>query len=196
MDVPAPVPPVDTATVARTEVEVTVQGAMIEGLTIELARAGSTQPPDFTWSALTDESGRASLTISGPDGPEDGELYHIRALDADGEVVGRWESIPLDSGWRWILELTPGAEARVVTAEKLGEPDPCSNGIVVPEPRINRGLVEDCRALLAFRDQLDRQDMNWRATSPITQWVRIEVARLPRCWNRSAIRRAPRNFQR
>ena len=185
LDVPAPVPPVDTATLARTEVEVTVQGAMIEGLTIELARASSTQPPDFAWSAVTDEAGRASLTISSQGGTEEGELYHIRALDAGGKVVGRWESIPLDSGWRWVLELTLGAEARVVTGEKLGEPDPCSNGIVVPEPRINRGLVEDCRALLALRDQLDRisfhafqgprEDMNWRTTIPITQWLRIEV---------------------
>ncbi len=185
LDVPAPVPPADTATVTRTEVEVTVRGAMVDGLTIELARAGSTQPPEFAWSAVTDEAGRASLTISSQGETEEGELYHIRALDADGEVAGRWESIPLNSGWRWILELNLGAEARVVTGEELGEPDPCSNGIVVPEPRINRGLVQDCRALLALRDQLDRisfhafqgprQDMNWRTTIPITGWLRIEV---------------------
>ncbi len=175
LDVPAPVPPVDTATLARTEVEVTVQGAMIEGLTIELARASSTQPPDLSWSAVTDEAGRASLTISGQGETEEGELYHIRALDAGGEVVGRWESIPLDSGWRWVLELTLGAEARVVTGEELGEPDPCSNGIVVREPRINRGLVEDCRALLAFRDNLDATDLNWVTTTPISRWYSLEV---------------------
>ena len=183
LDVPAPLPPVDTAPVVRTEVEVTVQGAVIEGLTIELARAGSTQPPEFAWSAITDEAGRASLTISSPGGPGDGELYHIRALDAGGEVVGRWE-IPLDSGWRWILELTPGAEARVVTGEKLGEPDPCSNGIVVPEPRINRGLVEDCRGLLAFRDSLDFSNLNWTTTIPITQWASVGVrdSRVTQIW--------------
>ncbi|MCE2447716.1 MAG: leucine-rich repeat domain-containing protein [Candidatus Latescibacteria bacterium] len=57
-------------------------------------------------------------------------------------------------------------------------PDPCSNGLVVPNPLQNPSLVEDCRALLAFRNSWNRdyvRHMHWDAASRISYWTGIEV---------------------
>ncbi len=177
LDVPPPITTPDTEHDLRTEVEATVLGAGVEGLTIEFARA-ATDPLHFAWSATTDTAGRLALTITSPDGVGVSDLYQARARTAAGEVVGQWDGIPLDRGCRQILELTLAGGARVVASERLDEPNPdrCANGIAVANPLLNRGLVEDCRALLAFRDSRDSvSDLNWGAATPIALWTGLEV---------------------
>ena len=46
-------------------------------------------------------------------------FYQARARDADGEVVGQWDSIPLNRNRRQVLELTLGGGMRVVAVERL-----------------------------------------------------------------------------
>ena len=47
----------------------------------------------------------------------------------------------------------------------------CSNGIVVPEPQNNPGLVKDCAALLTARDALaGAAPLNWSADRDISSW--------------------------
>ena len=55
--------------------------------------------------------------------------------------------------------------------------DSCSNGVAVPNPARNPGLVEDCRTLLSVMDALggsvDLQlSLGWRTDRPITEWGR------------------------
>ena len=101
----------------RTEVEVTVLGDAVEGLTVEFSRAIAGRSRHFAWSATTDADGRASLTVYG--GRQVGGFYQARARDADGEVVGQWNSIPLNGNKRQVLELTLGGGMRVAGVESL-----------------------------------------------------------------------------
>ena len=53
--------------------------------------------------------------------------------------------------------------------------DSCSNGVVVPDPEENPGLVEDCRTLLSVMDTLGGSvalelSMGWRTDRPIEEW--------------------------
>ena len=101
----------------RTEVEVTVLGDAVEGLTVEFSRAIAGRSRDFAWNAVTDADGQASLTISG--GRQVSGFYQARARNADGEVVGQWDSIPLNRNRRQVLELTLGGGMRIAGVESL-----------------------------------------------------------------------------
>ena len=114
------IPSVEVLTpLVRTEVEATVLGAEVEGLTVEFARAIAGRQPDYSWSAITDAAGWLELTITSPNRTGVSGYYQARARNADGEVVGQWHSIPLNQGWRQILELTLGGGVRVVAVERL-----------------------------------------------------------------------------
>ena len=106
----------------RTEVEATVLGDAVEGLTVEFSRAVSGRRSDYAWSAITDASGLLSLTISSAVGVSG--YYRARATNPDGEVVGRWNSIPLNEGRRQTLVLTLGGGARVVRIASLAVAEP------------------------------------------------------------------------
>ena len=178
LDVPIPDAPLDRKRTSRTEVVAMVLGDMAKNLTVEFARSISGQPPHFAWSAVTDKAGRLALTIPNPEEGDTSGLYQARALTATGEVVSHWEDISLDRGLRYVLELILEGGVRIVASQRLGvpNPDPCSNGIVVPDPLINRGLVEDCQALLEFRDNLDyTENLNWSASKPITWWEEVHI---------------------
>ena len=58
----------------------------------------------------------------------------------------------------------------------------CSNGVAVPNPQANLGLVADCAALLQGRDTLDGDDylLNWRANRDIADWHIVTVSGSPR----------------
>ena len=101
----------------HTEVEATVLGDAVEGLTVAFARSIAGQPADYAYSAVTDANGSLSLTISNPDGVSG--YYMARASNTDGEIVGQWHSIPLNHNQRQVLELTLGSGMRVVRVEPL-----------------------------------------------------------------------------
>ena len=101
----------------RTEVEVTVLGDAVEGLTVEFSRAIAGRSRHFAWNAITDADGQASLTLSG--GRQVSGFYQARARNADGEVVGQWHSIPLNRNKRQVLELTLGGGMRIAGVEPL-----------------------------------------------------------------------------
>ncbi len=112
----------------RTEVEATVSGDAVEGLTVEFARSIAGQQPDYTHNAVTDANGSLSLTISSADGVSG--YYQARARNADGETVGQWHSIPLNRNQRQILELTLSGGMKVVSVAPLTASKP----VVVSEP--------------------------------------------------------------
>ena len=63
----------------------------------------------------------------------------------------------------------------------------CSNGVVVPEPELNPGLVNDCAALLTAREILignyDRSDnkplIDWRVDVAVSEWDGVTVSGSP-----------------
>ena len=109
----APVVPDDP----YTEVEATVLGDAVEGLTVAFARSIAGQQPDYAYNAVTDANGALSLTISSADGVSG--YYTARARNADGETVGQWHSIPLNQNQRQVLKLTLSGGMKVVRVEPL-----------------------------------------------------------------------------
>ncbi len=53
----------------------------------------------------------------------------------------------------------------------------CSNGVAVPNPASNAGLVADCAVLLAAKDTLEgaRDAFNWSANVAISNWSGIDL---------------------
>lgn len=100
-----------------TVVEATVLGTDVAGLIVEFTRAIAGRQPDYAYGAVTDAGGRAVLTITSMDRVSG--FYQARARNVAGEVVGLWNSIPLNEGWRQSLELTLGGEVREVSVERL-----------------------------------------------------------------------------
>ena len=100
----------------------------------------------------------------------------IQRADLDGENVKKIVSglvrpvgIALDVP---LPVATPDAADITLTTNS----DPCSNGLAVPNPLQNQGLVEDCRALLAFRNSRNPgSNLNWSAASPITRWKGVYI---------------------
>ena len=99
------------------EVEATVLGDAVEGLTVEFSRAIVGHQPNYVWNAVTDANGHASLTISSA--RRVSGYYRAQARNAAGEVVGQWHSIPLNQNLRQVLELPLDGDVRVVRVEPL-----------------------------------------------------------------------------
>ena len=56
----------------------------------------------------------------------------------------------------------------------------CSNGLVIPEPDENPGLVGDCEVLLGLRDTLAGQvRLVWNEETPIAEWQGIALGGSP-----------------
>ena len=72
--------------------------------------------------------------------------------------------------------LALGATPAQATPEDFLEA--CSNGIAVPDPEDNPGLVQDCAVLLSIRDTLAGEaTLDWSHTTPILEWEGVEVVR-------------------
>ncbi len=126
----------------RTEVEVTVLGDAVKGLTVEFSRSTSGRGADYAWRAFTDANGQASLTIPGA---RVSGIYKARARNAAGETVGQWHSIPLNRNRRQVLRLTLGGGARVVRSQPLASAKPLASagGLApgAPNPFNNSTLI-------------------------------------------------------
>ena len=114
-----------------TQVEATVMGDAVEGLTVAFARSIAGQQPDYAYNAVTDANGYLSLTISSADGVSG--YYTARASNADGEIVGQWHSIPLNHNQRQVLELPLGGKMKVVQVGPLAASKPVLAAETVPE---------------------------------------------------------------
>ena len=109
---------------AATAVEATVLDDAVEGLTVEFARSIAGRRTHYAWSEVTNSEGRLALTLSSLEPRGASGYYKARARNRSGEVVGRWNSIPLNRDRRQVLELTLGGGARVVSSERLGASKP------------------------------------------------------------------------
>ena len=107
--------------------------------------------------------------LTGPIPPELATLTELNYLHlAFNELTG---SIPPELG-----QLTGLLQFNLRNNE-LTEPNLCTNGIAVPEPQSNSGLVEDCKVLLGVRDRLAGDVfLNWSAYTPIAHWEGISIS--------------------
>ena len=131
----------EVATGPSTVVEATVLGDAVEGLDVAFSRAIAGRGSDYAWSAVTDAAGLLSLTIASADGVSG--YYRARATNADGEVVGRWSSIPLNEGRRQALELTLGGGARVVRVASLA----AAEAVAAAKPAVGAEAMPEASGL-------------------------------------------------
>ena len=97
--------------------------APVSGAKVEFARSIAGQKPDYQWSDMTDENGRARIEITSGNG-----YYQARASQ-DGIEIGSWSSIPINEGYGIRLNLPIGEKAHL-TSEGL--PAEITIGVVMP----------------------------------------------------------------
>ncbi len=111
----------------------------------------------------------------------DGKSLYVSARPADG----LWATLgtiplPLEDGFSSDRTFRYGD---ISLSVPLPSPavDACSNGIVVPEPERNPGLVRDCEVLLGARDILAGSGTapRWSTDRPIGEWTGINLSSSP-----------------
>ncbi len=105
-----------------------------------------------------------------------GRFLSFRAgglLNARNVTVGsRWYIFAARSqgGGRW----------RILVAGDPAVTGLCANGIAVPDPHKNRGLLGDCNVLLESGDALAGDaTLNWSADLPVTEWEGVAAGGSP-----------------
>ena len=93
-------------------------GTPVTGAAIEFARSIAGRAPDYQWSGTTDENGQAELKLSGDNVTG---YYQARAWK-DEVQIGSWSSIPINAGYKVLLDLPIGGKARVTGSSALVEP--------------------------------------------------------------------------
>ena len=122
--------------------------------------------PDGTRIAMSGEFESRSVSY-------DPDVYHVLlTMAADGTdllvLAGTREDGGLESQGAIVLE-------NVVTGAAQ-----CGDGVMVPEPEANPGLVEDCEVLLEIHDRLTGGGvLDWNWHSPISQWQGVVVGGSP-----------------
>ena len=111
-------------------------------------------PGPMSWSP---DGSRIAVLTRTKSGPGSAVLY---TMDPDGEDVR--VLVRLD----WDL---------IAWEQEPVDLDSCSNGVVVPDPEGNPGLVEDCRTLLAAMEALGGSvslelSQGWSTDRPMTEW--------------------------
>ena len=98
-----------------------------------------------------------------------GPQYQARALTA------------MTGTWRVQARYASGALAHSAPVTLIWPaPAPCSNGVTVPNPTTNPGLVRDCQALLEARDALAGPGrLNWAGTRALSAWTGVTVGGTP-----------------
>ena len=100
-----------------------------------------------------------------------GAAYQARALTA------------MTGSWRVQARYASGAVAHsapVTLTWPAAATPPCRNGVTVPTPTANTGLVQDCTALLAARDALAGPGrLNWDGTRALSAWTGVSVGGTP-----------------
>ena len=84
--------------------------APVADVMVEFARSIAGQAPDYQWSGMTDDMGQARVEL--------GTGYYQARASRDGSVMGRWSSIPINSGYDVMLDLPIGGKARVTESSR------------------------------------------------------------------------------
>ncbi len=103
----------------------------VRGVAVEFGRSVSGRAADYEWSGSTNARGQAWVQIGGA---RVTGYYRARAM-RDGNVVGSWSSIPINSGYEVMVDLPIGDRARTAGSKMLapgGLPAEIAIGVVLP----------------------------------------------------------------
>ena len=104
------------------------------------------------------------------------ELKTIAKRSKSGKTLGLILSVAMSMAL--LFTLLAAGDARRVQAQTTGD---CSNGVAVPNPRANSGLVSDCETLLVVESTLAGSGgLNWSTDIPIEDWDGVVVDGTPR----------------
>ncbi len=90
------------------------EDAPVDGATVEFSRAVSGRAPNFQWSGVTDSGGQVRIEIAG----SATGYYRARAF-LNGTRIGRWSSIPINGGYRSLIDLPIRGKAQVTGEYQL-----------------------------------------------------------------------------
>ena len=107
----------------------------VSGATVEFSRSIAGQTPDYQWSGTTDEKGQTQVEIASGNG-----YYQARASQ-DGSVIGTWSSIPINAGYKVVLDLPIGGKSQVKGSYSL-EPTKQITARDVADKKILKAFVE------------------------------------------------------
>ena len=114
--------------VTQAVVVVTVRedGMPVPGAAVEFSRSISGRSAQYAWSGTTDEAGRARVALG-----ENATGYYQARARQDGNLLGRWSSIPINGGYEVLLDLAVGGKARVTGSSLLSSaPEEIAVGVV------------------------------------------------------------------
>ena len=86
----------------------------VNGATVEFSRAVSGRASNFQWSGVTDSGGQVRIEIAG----SATGYYRARAF-LNGTRIGRWSSIPINGGYRSLIDLPVRGKAQVTGKHQL-----------------------------------------------------------------------------
>ena len=142
-------------------------------------------------TGLTAASGDGSVTLSWTD-PDDSTINGYEYTTDGGSNWHDMSGTGATTTSYTVTDLTNGTEysfrirarntngdseaSETASATPILPVGSCNNGIVVPKPDDNAGLVTDCETLLSARDTLrGTATLNWSTDTAITNWDGIEV---------------------
>ena len=127
--------------------------------------------------------GPATVAVRVWQDTQDGSNIFIAARETTGSRS--WTEamrLPLGDGFNSTGAFRYGNGALLVPVPRDPTLEACSNGVVVPEPEENPGLVWDCAVLLNARDILvgDGKPLDWSADRPLRRWWWVSAGGTPR----------------
>ena len=97
-----------------------------------------------------------------------GGLLNARNVTVDGRTYNF--AAHSQGGGRW----------RILVVGDPAVTGPCANGIAVPDPHKNQGLLGECNVLLAARDALAGDSgLDWSADLPVAEWEGVTTEGSP-----------------
>ena len=136
-------------------------GTPVSGATVEFSRSIAGQAPAYEWFGITDEKGQTLVEITSGNG-----YYQARASQDDSEI-GSWSSIPINAGYKVILDLPIGGKAQVKGSYSLEE----------PTKQITARDVVDKKTLKAFVEAAKEYAQSFPLSEDIAEEFRQEGGR-------------------
>ena len=132
-------------------------GAPVSGATVEFSRSIAGQAPDYQWSGTTDDKGQTLVEIASGNG------YYQARTSQDGVEIGSWSSIPINAGYKVILDLPIGGKAQVKGSYSLE-----------PAKQITARDIVDKETLKAFVEAAKEYAKNYPFSENIAEEFRQE----------------------
>lgn len=132
-------------------------GTPVNGATVAFSRSIAGQAPNYQWSGMTNDSGQTLVKIASGNG-----YYQARALQ-DGSEISSWSSIPINAGYKVILNLPIGGQAQVKGSYSLE-----------PVKQITARDVVDKKTLKAFVEAAKKYAKSFPFSEDIEEEFRQE----------------------